>query len=148
MTQEQLRMQMLAGIITEGQYKAKLNESESNLLKQIFDKLVEDDRDTINEDPPKDPEVIDNFEQAVQDANPTTVQGFAEAYSGTYEALQDEYEVDFGDSMIYTIKIFKQYNLPNIPEVVKACISEIGDVYGWSEEYKQEYFEDFENYIN
>jgi hypothetical protein len=27
MTQEQLRMQMLAGIITEGQYKAKLNET-------------------------------------------------------------------------------------------------------------------------
>jgi hypothetical protein len=27
MTQEQLRMQMLAGIITEGQYKAKLNEN-------------------------------------------------------------------------------------------------------------------------
>jgi hypothetical protein len=30
MTQEQLRMQMLAGIITEGQYKAKLNEDEYN----------------------------------------------------------------------------------------------------------------------
>ena len=30
MTQEQLRMQMLAGIITEGQYKAKLNENEIN----------------------------------------------------------------------------------------------------------------------
>jgi len=29
MTQEQLRMQMLAGIITEGQYKAILNENES-----------------------------------------------------------------------------------------------------------------------
>jgi hypothetical protein len=28
MTQEQLRMQMLAGIITEGQYKAKLNEND------------------------------------------------------------------------------------------------------------------------
>jgi hypothetical protein len=28
MTQEQLRMQMLAGIITEGEYKAKLNENE------------------------------------------------------------------------------------------------------------------------
>jgi hypothetical protein len=28
MTQEQLRMQMLAGIITEGQYKEMLNESE------------------------------------------------------------------------------------------------------------------------
>jgi hypothetical protein len=29
MTQEQLRMQMLAGIITEGQYKAKLNEGKN-----------------------------------------------------------------------------------------------------------------------
>jgi hypothetical protein len=28
MTQEQLRMQMLAGIITEGQYKAIINENE------------------------------------------------------------------------------------------------------------------------
>jgi len=28
MTKEQLRMQMLAGIITEGQYKARLNEDE------------------------------------------------------------------------------------------------------------------------
>jgi hypothetical protein len=30
MTQEQLRMQMLAGIITESEYKAKLNEDEYN----------------------------------------------------------------------------------------------------------------------
>ena len=29
MTQEQLRMQMLAGIITEGQYKEKMDENES-----------------------------------------------------------------------------------------------------------------------
>jgi hypothetical protein len=32
MTQEQLRMQMLAGIITEGQYKAKLNENQTTTL--------------------------------------------------------------------------------------------------------------------
>ncbi len=32
MTQEQLRMQMLAGIITEGQYKAKLNEENEKTL--------------------------------------------------------------------------------------------------------------------
>ncbi len=31
MTQEQLRMQMLAGIITEGQYKRRLNENISDL---------------------------------------------------------------------------------------------------------------------
>jgi hypothetical protein len=30
MNKEQLRMQMLAGIITESQYKAKLNEDESS----------------------------------------------------------------------------------------------------------------------
>lgn len=32
MTKEQLRMQMLAGIITESQYKAKLNENDINHL--------------------------------------------------------------------------------------------------------------------
>ena len=149
MNKEFLHMQKLAGIITEGEYKAKMNENESNLLKQIFDKVVEDDRNTIKEDPTPVPNVIDNFEQAVQNANPTTVQGFAKAYIEIYETLADEYEVDFGDSIVYLIKICKQYNLPNIPEVVKACISEMGNFEGgWSEEEKQEYFEDYENYIN
>jgi hypothetical protein len=38
MTQEQLRMQMLAGIITEGQYKEKLNENNNyELVKQEFE---------------------------------------------------------------------------------------------------------------
>jgi hypothetical protein len=32
MTKEQLRMQMLAGIITEGQYKEKLNENEDIIM--------------------------------------------------------------------------------------------------------------------
>ena len=32
MTKEQLRMQMLAGIITEGQYKAELNESKRDRI--------------------------------------------------------------------------------------------------------------------
>ena len=35
MTQEQLRMQMLAGIITEGQYKEILNEAEEGILELI-----------------------------------------------------------------------------------------------------------------
>ena len=39
MTQEQLRMKMLAGIITEGQYKATLNEGlTSSLLDQYKNK--------------------------------------------------------------------------------------------------------------
>jgi len=48
MTQEQLRMQMLAGIITEGQYKAKLNEEStyndnSKALGTIFQFNSEED---------------------------------------------------------------------------------------------------------
>jgi parvulin-like peptidyl-prolyl isomerase len=35
MTQEQLRMQMLAGVITEGQYKAKLNEDIDAQIAQL-----------------------------------------------------------------------------------------------------------------
>ena len=37
MTNEQLRMQMLAGIITEGQYKAKLNENRSYIVQDDDD---------------------------------------------------------------------------------------------------------------
>ena len=37
MTQEQLRMQMLAGIITEGQYKDMLNENEEYIPYQFDD---------------------------------------------------------------------------------------------------------------
>jgi hypothetical protein len=36
MTKEQLRMQMLAGIITEGQYKAKLNEESTNNFEDLL----------------------------------------------------------------------------------------------------------------
>jgi hypothetical protein len=39
MNKEQLRMQMLAGIITESQYKAKLNEDESIKPKEITVKI-------------------------------------------------------------------------------------------------------------
>jgi hypothetical protein len=40
MSKENLRMQMLAGIITEGQYKAKLNENESGQPLQVGDKVM------------------------------------------------------------------------------------------------------------
>ena len=45
MTQEQLRMQMLAGIITEGQYKAKLNED----LNDNLENKLQHDIDTKND---------------------------------------------------------------------------------------------------
>jgi len=39
MTQEHLRMQMLAGIITEGQYKTKLNEDEENIMLNLKNEI-------------------------------------------------------------------------------------------------------------
>jgi hypothetical protein len=49
MTQEQLRMQMLAGIITEGQYKAKLNEDESAKPKEITVELTNKFKEKMKE---------------------------------------------------------------------------------------------------
>jgi hypothetical protein len=47
MTQEQLRMQMLAGIITEGQYKTMLNEdSRTNNLIEFIDFSETNETDT------------------------------------------------------------------------------------------------------
>jgi hypothetical protein len=40
MTQEQLRMQMLAGIITEGQYKTMLNENKFEIIGSDAGKLL------------------------------------------------------------------------------------------------------------
>ena len=63
MTKEQLRMQMLAGIITEGQYKEKLNEVEENIadflnqhkdetfeniLKPVFENVLEGQMENIS----------------------------------------------------------------------------------------------------
>lgn len=41
MTQEQLRMQMLAGIITESEYKAMLNESKFEMVGPNADKILD-----------------------------------------------------------------------------------------------------------
>jgi len=54
MTQEQLRMQMLAGIITESQYKSKLNENESikpiGITVELTNKFKEDMKKYKNTD--------------------------------------------------------------------------------------------------
>ena len=50
MTQEQLRMQMLAGIITEGQYKEILNEDKSSKIKTfIIMNTDPDERESIDQ---------------------------------------------------------------------------------------------------
>jgi len=49
MTNEQLRMQMLAGIITEGEYKAKLNENiDLSLQNNMYVVSYEDPEENLN----------------------------------------------------------------------------------------------------
>ena len=48
MTKEQLRMQMLAGIITESQYKAKLNENEDEAPLVITVKVTESGKNKLD----------------------------------------------------------------------------------------------------
>ena len=51
MTQEQLRMQMLAGIITEGQYKEMLNETERIFKLKIINKTGPSTIQQVSADP-------------------------------------------------------------------------------------------------
>ena len=68
MNKETLRMQMLSGIITEGEYKAKLNENISDLevkwlkdnLEEYYEKGLADDFKTI--DGKKVKEIVGYFE--------------------------------------------------------------------------------------
>ena len=48
MNKEQLRMQMLSGIITENQYKAKLNEDD--MLDSVSDETYEKMNNLVNDD--------------------------------------------------------------------------------------------------
>ena len=66
MTNETLRMQMLSGIITEGQYKTKLQE---NLFRKLIDKIlgVEEDEDEI-EDLPRKSEYDDLTDEQAKEA--------------------------------------------------------------------------------
>ena len=62
MTQEQLRMQMIAGIITEGQYRAMLTENEENTpeYNNFFQKFLDREYSMAN-DEYNDKEIIDSY---------------------------------------------------------------------------------------
>ena len=76
MTQEQLRMQMLAGIITEGQYKSMLNENEG--IKVTF--LKQDEAESLDEP-------SNEYEEDVLDAYLFDVD--QNLFDRTYSSLED-----------------------------------------------------------
>ena len=97
MTQEQLRMQMLAGIITEGQYKAKLNESNGDYK---IDQYKEEALDILND-------FIDEFEP-----------------KGLFEFIPDleNYNIDSSTNSLNIEEFGSVYLIPNegpVPNEVK-----------------------------
>lgn len=137
---EAQRLQKLAGIITESQER-DLNENVDN-LRQIWEKAVEDDRDNLEENPPEDPKVSYNFEQAVADARYSNIDELAQSLVNTLYTIEEEYEIDFGDAVDDLIRICKGINFNNTPELIKAYINfYYGDYY--NDEEKEEYYNDF-----
>jgi hypothetical protein len=136
---EAARLQKLAGIITESQYR-ELNENVDD-LRRIWEKTVEGDRNTLKENPPEDPKVSNNFEQAVADASYSTIRELAQSLTNTTRILEDEYEIDFGDVIEYIIRLCKEMNFKDTGKLVKDLIDTYHD--DWSDEEKEEFEDDF-----
>ena len=83
MTKEQLRMQMLAGIITEGQYKVKLNEEQA--LGTLF--TPEEDEEGIIEYYWNDNKVIDIIRNMGYD-DPEEIAKEVTTLAGPYDFLE------------------------------------------------------------
>ena len=123
MTQEQLRMQMLAGIITEGQYKEKLNEERDYIIKDEID----DDGD------PAEPYIetqlfLDYFSNLLSQAGyeiPEDVEDAisAEAYDGDLAYLDND------DPK--SLNFFENFNLQDAIEVTNEILRALKDEGEW-----------------
>ena len=96
MNKEQLRMQMLAGIITESQYKAKLNENESIKPKEITVK-INPSKNTKDRTWRKD-EIILNTRESVNVGNDVQsgATGMKMLYFAKYVPEQDQIKLYVG----------------------------------------------------
>ena len=120
-----------------------LNENQ-DVLRRIWKKTVEDDRESFQEFPHiiEDPEVLDNYKYFVQNARYGNIEELAKSLCDTWISLSHE-DSDFGDFIDYLIRICKEMNFKGTGELVKACINDFYDDY--SEEEKEEYFNEFED---
>jgi hypothetical protein len=122
-----------------------LKEETSSDLKKIFDKVIEDDRESFQEFPHiiEDPEVRDDYEHSVQNAKYGTIEELAESLYDTWVVLSHG-DSDFGDFIVPLIRICKEMNFKSTKELIRACIdNRYGDYY--NEEEKEEYFNNFED---
>ena len=69
-TKEELRMQMLAGIITEGQYKIRLNESNESYINSLLEKIFDKGIESLTSE---EKEYLDNTSQGKNSKNPDEI---------------------------------------------------------------------------
>ena len=128
MTQEQLRMQMLAGIITEGQYKAQLNENAgnwNNFWKKFLDKelsiLTRELPATSSGRTPEEEESI-NIIKSYQDKNVSSLSELVDSIADLDYDLTEEagyYPGDFYDELKEKIKeVSDEINFPYTNEIL------------------------------
>jgi hypothetical protein len=121
-----------------------LNENQ-DILRRIWEKTVEDNKESFQEFPHmiEDPEVVDNYEYFVQNAKYGNIEELAKSLNDTWVSLSHE-DSDFGDFIVYLIRICKEMNFKDTGELVKACINfYYGDYY--NDEEKEEYYNDFKD---
>jgi hypothetical protein len=112
-------------------------------LQQLFDKVIEDDRESFQEFPHiiEDPELRDNYEYTVQNAKYGTIEELAESLYGTWVALNlYNDDSDYGDFILYIIGVCKELNFKNTKDLVKALVN-----VNYSDPYNEEYFDQFED---
>ena len=121
MNKEQLRMQMLAGIITEGEYKAKLNEYRDYITD-------EDDEPYTGEGEPliSTHEFLDYMFNLLSQAGydlPEDVKEVieGEAYDGDLVEITDEFPLSY----------WENYNLENAKKDVNDMLEAYGDELGY-----------------
>lgn len=128
MTQEQLRMQMLAGIITEGQYKEKLNEIKIN--KPGFKKKDYIIKDEIDDDgDPVEPYIathlfLEYLYNLLSQAGYKIPEDFEEAIEAqAYDTDIAYLDNDDPESLDY----FENFNLQDAIDMVNEILEDWGD---------------------
>jgi hypothetical protein len=135
MTQEQLRMQMLAGIITEGEYKTMLDEIKVNKpgYNDFWEKFLDKEYSMAN-DEYNDKEIIDSYRDKTIKSLDDLVNNIAELdYDLTEEA--GGYPGDFYDELKTKIKnVSDETNFPYENEL----ISKLNQIPTYSSDYEED----------
>jgi hypothetical protein len=144
MTNEQLRMQMLAGIITESQYKAKLQEIKVNKPGVYYNSFFQAHLDQEEENADSDPdagEIIDSF----RNKNITSLDELVKNIEDLESELAESAEAgsyDYIDELVERLKdLIIEMHLPHtfqkeLFDKLRIKYKEYANSMDWGDEYE------------